>query len=111
MLTSYARFQAARTAGSAPIARMRSRSFGSYGSFTVRTGYDLKVRVPFDRRIECMSPAARKKIPVFVPCIQIDTMKHLVDAFDVGWLGMGNGTLEFEERIAAWLGLEGRYVV
>jgi dTDP-4-amino-4,6-dideoxygalactose transaminase len=58
-----------------------------------------------------MSPPAQKKIPVFVPCIQVDTMKHLMDAFDVGWLGMGNGTQEFEERIAAWLGLEGRYVV
>jgi len=58
-----------------------------------------------------MSPAARKKIPVFVPCIQVDTLKHLMDAFDVGWLGMGNTTLEFEERIAAYLGLENRYVV
>jgi dTDP-4-amino-4,6-dideoxygalactose transaminase len=58
-----------------------------------------------------MSVPPRKKIPVFVPCIQVDTLKHLVDAFDVGWLGMGNTTLEFEERIAAYLGLEERYVV
>ena len=58
-----------------------------------------------------MSVPPRKTIPVFVPCIQVDTLKHLMDAFDVGWLGMGNTTLEFEERIAAYLGLEERFVV
>lgn len=52
-----------------------------------------------------------EKIPVFVPHIHIDTMKHLMDAFDVGWLGMGSFTKEFEERIAGYLGLENRYVV
>lgn len=58
-----------------------------------------------------MSQVPRKKIPVFVPRIGVDTFKHLTDAFDVGWLGMGATTLEFEERISAYLGLEGRYVV
>jgi dTDP-4-amino-4,6-dideoxygalactose transaminase len=58
-----------------------------------------------------MSPAPRKKIPVFVPSIGVDTLKHLTDAFDVGWLGMGNTTLAFEELIATYLGLDGRYVV
>lgn len=38
-------------------------------------------------------------------------MKHLVDAFDVGWLGMGATTLDFENRIAAYLGLDGRHVL
>ena len=50
-------------------------------------------------------------IPVFVPCTGIDTLKHVTDAFDVGWLGMGASTKEFEERIAAFLELENRYVV
>ena len=53
----------------------------------------------------------REPIPVFVPCTGIDTLKHLTDALDVGWLGMGATTKEFEERIAAFLELDGRYVV
>lgn len=52
-----------------------------------------------------------ERIPVFVPHIQIDTMKHLTDAFDIGWLGMGALTKEFEERIASYLGLTDRFVV
>ena len=52
-----------------------------------------------------------ERIPVFQPHIGVDTIKHLLDALDVGWLGMGATTEEFEERIAAYLGLEGRYVV
>ncbi|HUA08785.1 MAG TPA: DegT/DnrJ/EryC1/StrS family aminotransferase [Candidatus Acidoferrales bacterium] len=50
-------------------------------------------------------------IPVFIPHIGVDTLKHLTDAFDVGWLGMGATTKEFEERIAAFLTLKNRYVV
>jgi dTDP-4-amino-4,6-dideoxygalactose transaminase len=50
-------------------------------------------------------------IPVFAPCIGVDTLKHVTDAFDVGWLGMGATTKEFEERIAAFLELRDRYVV
>lgn len=50
-------------------------------------------------------------IPVFVPHIHIDTMKHLTDALDVGWLGMGASTKEFEERIADYLNVDKRYVV
>ena len=52
-----------------------------------------------------------ESIPVFVPCTGIDTLKHITDAFDVGWLGMGATTKEFEERIAAFLELKQRYVV
>jgi len=52
-----------------------------------------------------------ENIPVFQPCIGVDTLKHLTDALHVGWLGMGATTKEFEDRIAAYLGLEGRYVV
>lgn len=52
-----------------------------------------------------------ERIPVFVPYIGNDTISHVGDAFDVGWLGMGAATKEFEERIAAYLGLQDRYVV
>jgi dTDP-4-amino-4,6-dideoxygalactose transaminase len=52
-----------------------------------------------------------EKIPVFMPHIHVDTLKHLTDALDVGWLGMGAITKEFEDRIAAFLGLKNRYVV
>jgi len=52
-----------------------------------------------------------EKIPVFIPHIHVDTLKHLTDALDVGWLGMGATTKEFEDRIAAFLGLKDRYVV
>jgi dTDP-4-amino-4,6-dideoxygalactose transaminase len=51
------------------------------------------------------------RVPVFVPHVGVDTLKHLTDALDVGWLGMGATTKEFEERIAAYLGLRDRYVV
>jgi dTDP-4-amino-4,6-dideoxygalactose transaminase len=52
-----------------------------------------------------------EKIPVFAPFIDSDTRKHLENALDIGWLGMGSFTKEFEERISDYLELEGRYVV
>ncbi|MBM2818971.1 MAG: DegT/DnrJ/EryC1/StrS aminotransferase [Nitrosarchaeum sp.] len=52
-----------------------------------------------------------ERIPVFIPFIGNDTKKHLEDALDVGWLGMGASTKEFEERIADFLNLENRFVV
>lgn len=52
-----------------------------------------------------------EKIPVFAPHISVDTLKHVTDAFDVGWLGMGASTKEFEERIGDYLGLVNRQVV
>jgi len=52
-----------------------------------------------------------EKIPVFVPSVGEDTKKHLNDALDIGWLGMGVSTKEFEERISQFLELENRYVV
>jgi dTDP-4-amino-4,6-dideoxygalactose transaminase len=52
-----------------------------------------------------------EKIPVFIPTIEEDTKKHLNDALDVGWLGMGALTKEFEDRISTFLELENRYVV
>ena len=51
------------------------------------------------------------RIPVFKPHIGGDTLKHLTDALDVGWLGMGATTKEFEDRITRFLGLKNRHVV
>ena len=42
-------------------------------------------------------------IPVFAPCLGIDTMKHLTDALDVGWLGQGADVGRFEEKISEFL--------
>lgn len=49
-----------------------------------------------------------EKVPVFAPHIGVDTIKHVTDAFDVGWLGMGASTRDFEERIADYLGVTSR---
>ena len=50
------------------------------------------------------------RIPVFEPHIGPDAIEHLLEALDVGWLGMGATTQDFERRIAEYLGLEGRLV-
>jgi dTDP-4-amino-4,6-dideoxygalactose transaminase len=52
-----------------------------------------------------------ERIPVFAPFIGDDTKKHFEDALDVGWLGMGSYTKEFEERISDFLDLKDRFVV
>lgn len=52
-----------------------------------------------------------ERIPVFAPSIGEDTKKHLEDALNVGWLGMGASTKEFEDRISEFLNLEDRFVV
>jgi dTDP-4-amino-4,6-dideoxygalactose transaminase len=54
---------------------------------------------------------AEPHLPVFVPQIGVDTIKAVVDAFDVGWLGMGQSTQELEQRIERYLGLDGRRVL
>ena len=51
-----------------------------------------------------------ERIPVFAPHIGADTKQHVNDALDVGWLGMGATTRDFEERIARFLGLTDRRV-
>ena len=51
-----------------------------------------------------------EKIPVFAPTIGQDTKKHLSDAIDTGWLGMGSASMEFEQRISEFLELNERYV-
>ena len=50
-------------------------------------------------------------IPVFRPTIGEDTLKAVSDAFDVGWLGMGAGTAQFEQRISERIGAGDRKVV
>ena len=52
-----------------------------------------------------------EKIPVFAPTIGHDTFEHIKQALDVGWLGLGKTTKEFEDRISKYLGLKDRYVV
>ncbi len=52
-----------------------------------------------------------ENIPVFKPYINVNTLKHLINAFHVGWLGMGATTKEFETRISDYLELNDRYVV
>lgn len=42
---------------------------------------------------------ASETIPVFVPHLGIDTLKAVTDAFDVGWIGMGATTQEFENAL------------
>jgi dTDP-4-amino-4,6-dideoxygalactose transaminase len=48
---------------------------------------------------------------VFDPYIGVDTAKAAIDALHLGWLGMGSCVKEFEERLAAYLGLKERHVV
>ena len=53
----------------------------------------------------------KENIPVFIPYIDEDTKKHINDALDMGWLGMGSTTKEFEDHIGEYLNLKDRYVV
>jgi dTDP-4-amino-4,6-dideoxygalactose transaminase len=52
-----------------------------------------------------------EKIPVFIPVIDEVMRNHLNEALDVGWIGMGAKTKEFEERIERFLNLEERFAV
>ncbi len=52
-----------------------------------------------------------QELPVFEPYTGIHTLKAVTDALDIGWLGMGAFTKEFEEKIAAFLGSPERPVL
>ena len=52
-----------------------------------------------------------EELPVFVPATGIHTLKAVADALDIGWLGMGAFTKEFETRLEAYLGLTDRHVL
>jgi dTDP-4-amino-4,6-dideoxygalactose transaminase len=58
-----------------------------------------------------VTDAAPTPIPVFQPVIGVDTIKAVVDALHAGWLGMGAITQSFEEGLARFLGLDGRFVL
>ena len=51
-----------------------------------------------------------ENIPVFLPYIDNETKSHLNDALDIGWLGMGSASKEFEDRISDFLELDDRFV-
>lgn len=51
------------------------------------------------------------KIPVFLPDLNAETLKHVKKVFDIGWLGMGSTTNEFEELISKFLKLDNRFVI
>ena len=51
-----------------------------------------------------------EKIPVFAPTVGEDTKKHLNEAIDIGWLGMGSASKEFEDKISEFLELDDRFV-
>ncbi len=46
-----------------------------------------------------------------MPVIDTEMKNHLNDALDVGWIGMGANTKEFEERIEKFLDLRGRFAI
>ncbi len=52
-----------------------------------------------------------EKIPVFLPLLDANTLKHLDDTLKIGWLGMGSNTKEFEDLISEYLDLDGRFVI
>ena len=52
-----------------------------------------------------------KKIPVFSPDLGIDTIRYLSETLEIGWLGMGAKTKEFEENISDFLELDERCVI
>ncbi len=56
------------------------------------------------------SPPMPPNVPVFVPHLGIDTLKAVTDAFNVGWIGMGATTREFEQALQRYLRTD-RYVV
>jgi len=52
-----------------------------------------------------------RRIEVFEPYLGHDTLAAVAIAFHERWLGMGAATREFEDGLAAYLGLDGRRVV
>ena len=52
-----------------------------------------------------------EKIPVFKPELGEDAIEHIRKGFELGWLGMGSITKEFEDRISEFLKLKDRYVL
>jgi dTDP-4-amino-4,6-dideoxygalactose transaminase len=49
---------------------------------------------------------SQSPIPVFVPHLGVDTRQAVSDAFDVGWIGMGAATQQFERSLQSRLGTD-----
>lgn len=58
-----------------------------------------------------MSALPMSNVPVFRPLIEQEELDAAVQSLKVGWLGMGRSVGQFEQALAEYLGLEGRYVV
>ena len=52
-----------------------------------------------------------EKIPVFLPSLDTDTIGHIKKTLDVGWLGMGATTKEFEDYLSKFLDLDKRFLI
>src|SRR5713226_4086078 len=52
-----------------------------------------------------------QELPVFEPYIGVHTLKAVTDALDIGWLGMGAFTKQFEDNITTFLGSPERPVL
>lgn len=50
-------------------------------------------------------------IPVFKPLLGKDTIEHISKILDIGWLGMGSNTKEFEELLSNYFELDNRYLI
>jgi len=50
-------------------------------------------------------------IPVFKPLLGKDTIEHISKILDIGWLGMGSNTKEFEELLTKYFKLDNRYLI
>ncbi|MCW2605541.1 MAG: hypothetical protein JWO60_234 [Frankiales bacterium] len=53
---------------------------------------------------------AEDALPVFLPEIGDDERKAVLEALDVGYLGLGPATGRFERELSAWLGLHDRHL-
>ncbi len=58
-----------------------------------------------------MTNAASGAIPVFRPHLGPEVHAAVRDALEVGWLGMGERTYQFEGALSRYLGLDGRHLV
>ena len=72
--------------------------------------YSIPIRFNADGHRNKLGLNNLEKIPVFQPFINENTKNHVNEALDVGWLGMGSYTKEFEDRISKFLELDERYV-
>ncbi len=51
-----------------------------------------------------------RKVPVFKPLLEQEESAAAVEALEMGWLGMGSYVQKFEERLAEYLELDGKYL-